>query len=211
MIFTEDMDISESEHSDIDALDDDDDDDWVQSDKKQIRRRASKSRTSSLGVHQPDTNGSENKKGCTDEVTGKNDVICCTCSQKSLCKTSKCQCRANGSSCGQSCGCTSIKCSNREAEADSANDAGISETNNLVAQGAMLLQNAFGSEKPAETNDDFTTKRKALSDIGNTMVSFLVFYDKNIFSYVTSFFHFLKVFRSNTLEHTYQCPNTPES
>ncbi|KAL1100497.1 hypothetical protein V6Z11_D05G233500 [Gossypium hirsutum] len=49
MIFTEDMDISESEHSDIDALDDDDDDDWVQSDKKQIRRRASKSRTSSLG------------------------------------------------------------------------------------------------------------------------------------------------------------------
>ncbi|KAL1170737.1 hypothetical protein V6Z11_A05G233300 [Gossypium hirsutum] len=109
MIFTEDMDISDSEHSDIDALDDDDDDDWVQSDKKQIRRRASKSRTSSLGVHQPNTNGSENSKGCTDEVTGKIDGICCTCSHKSSCKTSKCQCRANGSSCGQSCGCTSIK------------------------------------------------------------------------------------------------------
>ncbi|KHG03927.1 Chromosome-associated kinesin KIF4 [Gossypium arboreum] len=169
MIFTEDMDISDSEHSDIDALDDDDDDDWVQSDKKQIRRRASKSRTSSLGVHQPDTNGSENSKGCTDEVTGKIDGICCTCSHKSSCKTSKCQCRANGSSCGQSCGCTSIKCSNREAEANSANDAGTNETNNLVSQGAMLLQNAFGSEKPDETNDDFTTKRKALSDIGNTM------------------------------------------
>lgn len=169
MIFTEDMDISDSEHSDIDALDDDDDDDWVQSDKKQIRRRASKSRTSSLGVHQPNTNGSENSKGCTDEVTGKIDGICCTCSHKSSCKTSKCQCRANGSSCGQSCGCTSIKCSNREAEANSANDAGTNETNNLVSQGAMLLQNAFGSEKPDETNDDFTTKRKALSDIGNTM------------------------------------------
>ncbi|KAB2082880.1 hypothetical protein ES319_A05G227700v1 [Gossypium barbadense] len=169
MIFTEDMDISDSEHSDIDALDDDDDDDWVQSDKKQIRRRASKSRTSSLGVHQPNTNGSENSKGCTDEVTGKIDGICCTCSHKSSCKTSKCQCRANGSSCGQSCGCTSIKCSNREAETNSANDAGTNETNNLVSQGAMLLQNAFGSEKPDETNDDFTTKRKALSDIGNTM------------------------------------------
>ncbi|KAL4279135.1 hypothetical protein GQ457_03G034350 [Hibiscus cannabinus] len=79
---------------------------------------------------------------------------------------SKCQCRANGSSCGQSCGCSSVKCSNREAE---ANDGGSNETDNLVAHGTMLLQNAFGVEKPAETNDDCPTKRKALSDIGNTV------------------------------------------
>ncbi|KAK8552132.1 hypothetical protein V6N12_040745 [Hibiscus sabdariffa] len=169
MIFMEDMDISESEHSDMEAHDDDDDDDddWVQSDKKQIRKRASRFRNSILAVHQPDTNGLENK-GCSDEVTEKIDGICCTCSKQSSCKTSKCQCRANGSSCGQSCGCSSAKCSNREAEADVANDVGSDETN-LVAHGAMLLQNAFGGEKPAESSDDCPTKRKALSDIGNTV------------------------------------------
>ncbi|KAL4279291.1 hypothetical protein GQ457_03G033960 [Hibiscus cannabinus] len=164
VIFTEDMDISESEHSDMDSHDDDDDE-WVRSDKKQIRKRASKSRTSILAVHQPDTNSLESK-GCSDEVTAKIDGICCTCSKQSSCKTSKCQCRANGSSCGQSCGCSSVKCSNREAE---ANDGGSNETDNLVAHGTMLLQNAFGVEKPAETNDDCPTKRKALSDIGNTV------------------------------------------
>ncbi|KAE8666761.1 Kinesin-like protein BC2 [Hibiscus syriacus] len=166
MIFTEDMDISESEHSDMDAHDDDDDDDeWVQSDKKQILKRVSRSRTSILAVHQPDSNDLENK-GCSDEVTEKIDGICCSCSKQSSCKTSKCQCRANGSSCGQSCGCSSVKCSNRRAE---ANEGGSNETNNLVAHGAMLLQNAFGGEKPAEANDDCPTKRKALSDIGNTV------------------------------------------
>ncbi|KAK8642710.1 hypothetical protein V6N13_012047 [Hibiscus sabdariffa] len=171
MIFTEDMDISESEHSDMEAHDDDDDDDWVQSDKKQIRKRASRFRNSILAVHQPDTSVLENK-GCSDEVTEKIDGICCTCSKQSSCETSKCQCRANGSSCGQSCGCSSVKCSNREAEANVANDGGSDETN-LVAHGAMLLQNAFGGERPAETSDDCPTKRKALSDIGNTVVPFL--------------------------------------
>ncbi|KAE8659240.1 hypothetical protein F3Y22_tig00116964pilonHSYRG00418 [Hibiscus syriacus] len=160
------MDISESEHSDIEAHDDDDDE-WVQSDKKQIRKRASRSRTSILAVHQPDTNALENKE-CSDEVTEKIDGMCCTCSKQSSCKTSKCQCRANGSSCGQSCGCSSVKCSNRE-EANVANDGDSNETNNLVAHGAMLLQNAFGGEMPAETNDDCPTKRKALADIGNTV------------------------------------------
>ncbi|KAE8684570.1 P-loop containing nucleoside triphosphate hydrolases superfamily protein isoform 2 [Hibiscus syriacus] len=143
MIFSEDMDISESEHSGMDAHDDDDDE-WVQSGKKQIQKRVSRSRTWVLAAHQLDSNDLENK-GCSDE----------------------CQCRANGGSCGQSCGCSSVKCSNREAE---ANDGGYNETNNLVAHGAMLLQDAFGGDKTAETNDDCPTKRKALSDIGNTVL-----------------------------------------
>ncbi|KAE8656111.1 hypothetical protein F3Y22_tig00117010pilonHSYRG00075 [Hibiscus syriacus] len=40
---------------------------------------------------------------------------------------------------------------------------------NLVAQGAALLQNALEGEKAAEMNDGDTKKRKALSDIGNTL------------------------------------------
>lgn len=40
-------------------------------------------------------------------------ATCCSCSKKSLCKTTKCKCRASGGTCGISCGCASTKCSNR--------------------------------------------------------------------------------------------------
>ncbi|XWS25382.1 hypothetical protein CRYUN_Cryun27aG0063900 [Craigia yunnanensis] len=166
VIFMEDMDTSESEHSDMDASDDDE---WVQSEKKPIRRRASRSRASSLEIYQSDTNDFENIKGCIGEAIEKSDGLCCTCSKQSSCKTLKCQCRANGNSCGQSCGCSSVKCSNREAEANKPNNVGTNEEKNLVAQGAMLLQNALEGEKAAETNDDCATRRKALTDIGNTL------------------------------------------
>ena len=168
----EDMDTSESEHSDMDASDDDE---WVQSEKKPIRRRASRSRSSSLEIYQSVTNDLENIKGCIDEVTEQIDGLCCTCSKQSSCKTLKCQCRANGNSCGQLCGCYSVKCSNREVESNMPNNVDSNEEKNLVAHGAMLLQNALESEKAAETNDDCATRRKALTDIGNTLVSFLVF------------------------------------
>ncbi|XWS14910.1 hypothetical protein CRYUN_Cryun35bG0049400 [Craigia yunnanensis] len=166
MIFMEDMDISESEYSDMDASDDDD---WVQSEKKPIKRRASRARASSLGINQSDSNDLETIKGCTDEVTRKIDGLCCTCSKKSRCKTPKCQCRANGNSCGQLCGCYSVKCSNREEESNMPNNVDSNEENNLVAHGAMLLQNALESEK-AETDNDDATRRRALTDIGNTLV-----------------------------------------
>ncbi|KAK9005612.1 hypothetical protein V6N11_043038 [Hibiscus sabdariffa] len=161
------MDTFESEYSDTDASDDDDDDDWVQSEKKPIRRRATRARVSIVGIPRSDTNDLGN--GCTGEVTGKIEGLCCTCTKKSWCKTPKCQCRANGNSCGQSCGCSSVKCSNREAEANMSNDAGTNEETNLVAQGAALLQNALEGEKAAEINGGGATKRKALSDIGNTL------------------------------------------
>ncbi|KAL4273393.1 hypothetical protein GQ457_13G009540 [Hibiscus cannabinus] len=161
------VDTFESEYSDTDASDDDDDDDWVQSEKKPIRRRATRARVSIAGIPRSDTNDLGN--GCTGEVTGKIEGLCCTCTKKSWCKTPKCQCRANGNSCGQSCGCSSVKCSNREAEANMSNDAVTKEEMNLVSQGAALLQNAFEGEKAAEINGGGASKRKALSDIGNTL------------------------------------------
>ncbi|OMO50768.1 hypothetical protein CCACVL1_30271 [Corchorus capsularis] len=166
IIFMEDMDTSESEHSDMDASDDDE---WVQSNKKKNRRKTFRPRGhSSMGTNQSDTNGLESTKESSCEVPGKTDGLCCTCSKQSYCKTPKCQCKANGNSCGESCSCSSVKCSNRETEANISNDVGTKEEQNLAAQGAMLLQNAMEGVK-AEANDDGATKRKALTDIGNTL------------------------------------------
>ncbi|GMI77262.1 hypothetical protein like AT5G60930 [Hibiscus trionum] len=145
--FTEDMDRSQSEYSDMNASDDND---WMQSEKKGARRKTSRATRAS---------DFENNKGYVDEVKGRTDgLLCCNCSEKSLC-----QCRANGSCCGQSCECSSFKCCNREIEANIRNDVGTNEEN-LVAHGAMLLQNALTSEK-----EDGHTGRKALSDIGNIL------------------------------------------
>lgn len=41
----------------------------------------------------------------------------CKCSQSSGCKTKKCECKAAGGLCGTQCGCSSVKCNNREAVA----------------------------------------------------------------------------------------------
>ncbi|KAK8480438.1 hypothetical protein V6N13_056955 [Hibiscus sabdariffa] len=156
--FMEDVDASQLEHSDINASDDDD---WMQYNKKGARRKASRATRA---------NGLGNNKGCVDEVKGRSDgLLCCSCSEKSLCETSKCQCRVNGSSCGQSCDCSSVKCCNREIEANILNDVGSNEGKNLVAHGAMLLQNALESERADETKEDGHTGRKALSDIGNIL------------------------------------------
>nr|KJB64147.1 hypothetical protein B456_010G034800 [Gossypium raimondii] len=166
--FTEDMDTSPSEHSDVNASDDDD---WVKSQKEPDRRKAHRARDKalSMGIHKSDANDLENKKGDVNEVKGRTDgLLCCNCNN-SLCKTSKCHCRANGSCCGQACDCSSAKCSNREIEVNMANDIGTNEEEkNLVAHGAVLLQNALESEKAVETNDNGDA-RKALTDIGNVL------------------------------------------
>ncbi|CAN4122383.1 unnamed protein product [Withania somnifera] len=110
-------------------------------------------------------------------------LVCCSCSKKSLCKTNRCECRAVGGSCGVSCGCDPIRCSNKETSTmnqlpsldvvgNEGNTLGIDEvesTQTLASQGAMLLQNAL-SEKPIQSRDEGETKRKPLSDIGNTRV-----------------------------------------
>ncbi|KAL3340201.1 hypothetical protein AABB24_028698 [Solanum stoloniferum] len=101
----------------------------------------------------------------------------CSCGKRSSCMTNKCLCRFTVGSCGPSCGCNPKKCSNRESSTknqlpsldvvgDEGNTLGTDEADSsqtLVSQGAMLLQNAL-SEKPIQGE----TKRKPLSDIGNT-------------------------------------------
>lgn len=102
----------------------------------------------------------------------------CSCGKRSSCMTNKCLCRFTVGSCGPSCGCNPKKCSNRESSTknqlpsldvvgDEVNTLGTDDeaesSQTLVSQGAMLLQNAL-SEKPIQGE----TKRKPLSDIGNT-------------------------------------------
>ncbi|KAJ0025597.1 hypothetical protein Pint_08482 [Pistacia integerrima] len=90
--------------------------------------------------------------------------VCCSCSKKSLCKTSKCGCRAAGGSCGTSCGCEASKCSNR--------GTGINEIEKhsvLASQDAMLFQNTL-IEKPPEMKKNCGPRKQALKEIGNTLM-----------------------------------------
>jgi kinesin family protein 4/21/27 len=176
-IILDDMDTSESEHSDNNMTDDEwvqsdkeaTDDEWVMSGKRRGKKRNSKTKgRSSTG----DIHDQENcKSDCSGEAATTVQA-CCACSKYSLCKTSKCQCRASGGFCGISCGCMPNKCSNRGAIEINDSTLGSNETEKnqvLVSQGAMLLQSAL-VEKPVETNDDSVVRRKPLSDIGNTVV-----------------------------------------
>ncbi|XP_059631252.1 kinesin-like protein KIN-4C [Cornus florida] len=105
--------------------------------------------------------------------------VCCSCSTSSSCKTMRCECRAIGGHCGASCGCKATKCSNRDTASVKELDhlprlqlaEGTNETESnrvLASHGAMLLQSAL-AENPVEANDDGGPRRKALSDIGNTL------------------------------------------
>lgn len=190
------MDTSESENSDADATDDDwvaddvdaADADLVVSGKQRVRKRNSKSRNhSSVGSHPSNMNdsGSLKSDNSVDGIvaySGKSTTsVCCSCSRSSACKTKNCQCRSFGGVCGASCGCVPSKCSNREFDESLKPELGEGTENGLetdetkdrllASHGAMLLHSAL-AEKPAETNDDGGSKRKPLSDIGNTLVSF---------------------------------------
>ncbi|KAK6938063.1 Kinesin motor domain [Dillenia turbinata] len=179
----EDMDTSESDHSDMDSGDDE----WVETGKRPIKRRSRLGHSGSglQGSRSADNNNAgnsdaENSAEGTNAATGKDDGgICCSCTRGSFCKTLKCQCRTNGSTCGSSCGCSASKCSNRETTLVKVDSDDISQSEgqaiednatekNLVSHGAMLLQSAL-AEKPTEMTDDNGRKRKPLSDIGNTL------------------------------------------
>ena len=178
----EDMDTSESEHSadeihsDLDAADDDPE--WEVSIKRQAKKRNSKTEmdSNSEGLKADGDSG----EGMVVSIQKTASGVCCTCSRSSSCKTTRCECRAGGESCGISCNCVPTKCSNREAAivkvsnhstqselADSSDEKERSQ--DLVSHGAMLLQSAL-AEKPVETNDENEPRRKPLSDIGNTVV-----------------------------------------
>lgn len=171
-IVFEDMDTSESEKSDADAVDDDgewvadDDDVWVAEDDMVYGRRQSKKRNSRSKNQSSGPSSSSDQEGKLDSegegIMGVKTTsgVCCTCSKSSSCKTNKCQCRSAGGLCGPSCGCVASKCTNRdETEQDKL----------LASHGAMLLESAL-IEKPAETKEDGGPARKPLSDIGNTEV-----------------------------------------
>ncbi|XP_043711239.1 kinesin-like protein KIN-4C [Telopea speciosissima] len=183
----EDMDMSESEGSETEAIDDE----WVNSEKRPVKRRASRARllvaSHPVDIRIPENLSPESLSGETNcKFVNPSSGICCSCSKSSLCKTSKCECRAASGTCGESCGCKPTKCSNREAGVlnkevgdqslseraeggmNSADTGEIGRTNVLASHGAMLLQSAL-SEKPVEVNEDRGAQRKALSDIGNTL------------------------------------------
>ncbi|XP_042498048.1 kinesin-like protein KIN-4C isoform X2 [Macadamia integrifolia] len=188
----EDMDTSESESSEFEAIDDE----WVNSAKRPVKRRASRAQAYSLVACNPEHVRVQEKLSSESSIKETNcrtvntaSSICCSCSKRSLCKTPKCECRVVNGTCGESCGCEPTMCSNREADLmnDELGDQSLSEraedgmsstgtneierTKVLASQGAMLLQNAL-SDKPVEVNEDHGTQRnqrKALSDIGNSL------------------------------------------
>lgn len=141
------MDTSESEHSDMEEASDNDD--WVP-----IRKQNSKT---------------------SDNASTLPTEVCCKCSKKSLCKL-RCDCRAAGNSCGATCGCVSTRCTNRDTSSDANEESKDAAASNeitkgdLISQGAVLLQSAL-SDTLGEGNDHQKTRRKPLSDIGNTVVS----------------------------------------
>ncbi|XP_027356855.1 kinesin-like protein KIN-4C [Abrus precatorius] len=108
--------------------------------------------------------------------------LCCSCSKKSLCKTTKCICRSSGGSCGASCGCTRFKCTNREpnqlAENESlksdntecSTDASAADKdgNTIASECAKLLQSAL-VQKPASCRDNPGPIKKPLCDIQNSL------------------------------------------
>lgn len=184
----DDMDTSDSEHSD--------DQDWVASETEMDTEKLSKKkRITRNGIRSTSNETSCNTSVVKNETSGNgirdlmepSSGVCCTCSRTTLCKTLKCKCRAAGGLCGTSCGCAPTKCSNRtitlavkeeessdldqreKAEAI-GNSSGTDEgqmSQVLASQGVMLLQGAF-AEKPEESNGNCAPKRRPLSDIGNT-------------------------------------------
>ncbi|KAF8377384.1 hypothetical protein HHK36_030761 [Tetracentron sinense] len=180
-----DMDTSESEHSDEDC--EAADDDWVESGKQPAKKRGSKT-----GGHPPvashplDICVSEtSSEEIIDKTAKPTSGICCSCGRRSLCKTGRCECRAAGGKCGASCGCVAAKCANREGgiiiELEDSPQSEMSEGNGnststneieksriLASHGAMLLQSAL-VDKPSEVIENCESRRKPLSDIGNTV------------------------------------------
>ncbi|KGN60259.1 kinesin-like protein KIN-4C [Cucumis sativus] len=195
VVIPADMDTSESDYANYSSDGDDDNYDWERSMKRRLNRKKTSKTKGRVSMVVPDgTDSTEfNLESSGDGILRENEstattVVCCTCSKFSSCKTSKCQCRANGGACGSSCGCIPSKCSNRGSKSDrdasmqldlfkdvrngTENDETDEENQDLVSHGARLLQNAL-AERPSDappTAEDGGAKRKPLSDIGNTLV-----------------------------------------
>ncbi|KAK4434246.1 Kinesin-like protein KIN-4C [Sesamum alatum] len=170
----EDMDTSDDDQPEHSSRSDDEDSEWVRTrerKKRQARKRNSK--TDNPVETSVDLEHSH--------VATSTEQVCCSCSKSSLCKTSRCECRAASGNCTPSCSCEPTKCSNREdvivkdslQPETAGNMLETDETErskNLASQGAMLLQTAL-SEKPVNTNEGGGVTRKPLSDIGNNLAN----------------------------------------
>lgn len=201
----EDMDTSESDHSnlvddDVDweysSLDEGDESGWAHAEAKgrrrKTKRKISKPERRSVALsnssYSDDPETMETMPAVNqDTILQKtSDVCCCSCSKWSFCKTLKCECRAAGGNCGISCGCNPNKCSNREVK---IKDLGaLPQLELLEGQGAeemqrshslathgAMLLNTALSEISIETKNDAAANRKPLSDIGNTKVFLLAY------------------------------------
>ncbi|RWW11389.1 hypothetical protein GW17_00025005 [Ensete ventricosum] len=190
------MDTSESDMSDVFKSDDEasdeshsdlNDEDWVQSGKKNIKKRFRNHRNGKSTTeesHPVENLLSEvpNQKG---RIKVEKDGLdhCCSCSKGSSCKTMRCECRALGSGCSTNCGCIPSKCTNRKGglintDMDEITNSEAAESGGsrssfdhaddvngiLVSEGTMLLQSAL-SKKTVENDVQL---RKPLSNIGNT-------------------------------------------
>lgn len=132
---------------------------------------------SDQSVKDTSTSGSKHFKPSNVSRNKSTSSVCCSCGKRSLCKTTKCRCRQMGGSCGTSCGCTSAKCTNREAfqiqlndspqsqvseaKADSSTIVEAVKSTTCTSQGDMILQSAL-LEQP-----NIGHNKKPLSDIGN--------------------------------------------
>ena len=193
VIVHEDMDTSDSDDSDHEREDPDLDDEWKpeQESERESEQESviklNRKRNFKVGRRRssvvPRRSYEENSESPSDEAVKPMPTsdVCCTCSKSSSCKTMKCQCRATKGSCGPSCGCSSVKCSNRNASEKQNNNSTstLEHSENsqeeeqqqvLASRGALLLQNALADKPVGETNSGEGTRirRKPLSDIGNT-------------------------------------------
>ncbi|KAK7351229.1 hypothetical protein VNO77_10525 [Canavalia gladiata] len=127
----------------------------------------------------PEMSSASENNGKRERTT---EGLCCSCSKKSLCKTTKCRCRSNGGSCGASCGCTRFKCTNREANQLAGNEplksdntecsmdgsAADNDGSMIASECAKLLQSAL-VQKPASCRDNPGPIKKPLCDIQNSL------------------------------------------
>lgn len=124
-----------------------------------------------------DMDASESEySGVNIDAAGKSaSGACCSCSKKSLCKTTKCGCRAAGGSCGTRCGCAASKCTNREVVGKVDDSLQKKVAQNLVHLSGTSSEIAKGiiASQPAELNNDFQPRRKPLREIKNALVYFI--------------------------------------
>ncbi|XP_071723164.1 kinesin-like protein KIN-4C [Rutidosis leptorrhynchoides] len=94
---------------------------------------------------------------------------CCSCSKKSLCKTTKCGCRAAGGSCGNSCGCSASKCSNREA-VNSNDSADVAATKKPLCNIKNTLVNAIVGQPGQKRRGTKSVKQNTTSELPGAAV-----------------------------------------